>query len=257
MVTADVASIRRFAGIALVTGLSCAALAAVIALLTGSFSDGDVRVILTSMGFAVASATGSAGAAARLRPSNGLWLLGTLTFLASVIAFALLLAGLWTDMDRWGDESVWRAFGCVAVLGVAGSHACVMLGALRRSDTEAIRLLTLSSIGLSAFDTLAVILPLLELVDEVGETWARIFGATLVLLILTSLLPPILRRIQAPARQPSAGSDGTGPEDEFLATAVIRIADRIDVLNSDPGNRAPEIHAEVRRLRRLAEGFEI
>jgi hypothetical protein len=255
-VTAELASIRRFAGIALVTGLSCAAVAAVIALLTGSFGDRDTRVILTSIGFAIASATGSAGAAARLRPSNGLWLLGTSTLLASVVAFALLLAGLWTNIDSWGDETVWRAFGCIAVLGVAGSHACVMLGALRRSDTEAVRLLTLSSVGFSAFDTLAVILPLLELVDDVDETWARIFGASLVLLILTSVLPPILRRIQPAALQASAGAETTAPEDEFLATAVIRIADRIEILNSDPGNRAPEIHVEVRRLRKLAESFE-
>jgi hypothetical protein len=156
-VTADSASIRRFAGIALVAGLSCAAAAAVLALLTGSFDETDTRVILTSIGFAVASATGSAGAAARLRPSSALWLLGTLTLLASVIAFLLLLAGLWTNMDEWGDEGVWRAFGVVAVLGVAGSHACVMLGAMRRTDGEAIRLLTLSSVSLSAFDTIAVI----------------------------------------------------------------------------------------------------
>lgn len=255
--TADLASIRRFAGIALVAGLSCAAVAAVIALLTGSFSDGDARVILTSIGFAIASATASAGAAARLRPATGLWLLGTATLLASVVAFLLLLAGLWTNMDNWGDESVWRAFGCIAVLGTAGAHACVMLGALRRSDTDAIRLLTFSSVGLSAFDTLAVILPLLELVDDVDETWARIFGASLVLLILTSVLPSILRRIQLAAPQPAAGAERTAPEDEFFATAVIRIADRIEVLNSDPGNRAPEIHAEVRRLRKLAESFEI
>jgi hypothetical protein len=255
-VTADLASIRRFAGIALVTGLSCAAVAAVIALLTGSFSDGDARVILTSIGFAITSATGSAGAAARLRASTGLWLLGTATLLASVFGFLLLLAGLWTNMDNWGDETVWRAFGCIAVLGVAGAHSCVMLGALRSSDTEAVRLLTLSAVGLSAFDTLAVILPLLELVDDVDETWARIFGASLVLLILTSVLPSILRRIQPAALQPSAAAEGMAPEDEFLATAVIRIADRIELLNSDPGNRAPEIHAEVRRLRKLAESFE-
>ena len=254
--TADIASIRRFAGIALVTGLCCAAIAAVIALLTGSFSDGDARVILTSIGFAIASATASAGAAARLRPSTALWLLGTATLLASVVAFLLLLAGLWIDMDNWGDESVWRAFGCIAVLGAAGAHACVMLGALRRSDTETVRLLTFSSVAVSAFDTLAIILPLLKLIDDVDETWARVFGATLVLLILTSVLPAILRRIQTVAPRPSAASESTAPGDEFLATTVIRIADRIELLNSDPGNRAPEIQAEVRRLRKLAEGFE-
>jgi hypothetical protein len=250
------ASIRRFAGWSLVLGLSVAAAAAVLALLTGSFDDTDTRVILSSIGFAVASATGSSGAAARLRPSEGLQLLGTATLLASAAAFVLLLAGLWTSMDEWGEEGVWRTFGCVAVLGIAGSHACLMLGALRRRDTEVVRLLTLSSLGLAAFDTLAVVLPLAGLVDDIDEPWPRIFGAALVLLVLTSVLPPILRRMQ-PAARPAPSANGSASQSEdFLATAVIQIADKIDALNSDPGNRAPEIRAEVNRLRNLAQSYE-
>ena len=257
----NLASIRRFAGLALVTGLCFAAAAAVLALLTGSFDDTDVRVILTSIGFAIASATASSGAAARLRPSERLQLLGTATLVASIAAFVLLLAGLWTNMDDWGAEGVWRTFGCVAILGVAGSHACLMLGALRRADADLVRLLTLGAIGFAAFDALAVILPLAGLVDDIDEPWPRIFGAALVLLVLTSVLPPILRRMQPtampaePTRNGSANGDGAGG-DEFLAAAVIRIADKIDALNSDPGNRSPEIRAEVRRLRNLAQSFE-
>jgi hypothetical protein len=34
------------------------------------------------------------------------------------------------------------------------------------------------------------------------------------------------------------------------------MAEGFDVLNSDPGNRAPEIRAEVNRPRNLAQGFE-
>jgi hypothetical protein len=232
----------------------------VLALVTGSFDDTDTRVILTSIGFAIASATGSSGAAARLRPSEGLQLLGTATLVASIAAFVLLLAGLWTNMDDWGSEGLWRTFGCVAILGIAGSHACAMLGALRRGDPEVVRLLTLSAICLAAFDSLAVILPLAELVDDIDEPWPRIFGAVLVLLVLTTALPPILRRMQpaarpAPSANRSANGNG-GAGDQFLAAAVIRIADKIDVLNSDPGNRTPEIQAELKRLRNLAQSFE-
>jgi hypothetical protein len=250
----DAAPIRRFAGRALVAGLSVAAAAAVLALLTGSFSDTDVRVILTSIGFAVASATASSGAAARLRASDALHLLGTATLIASVAAFVLLLAGLWTDMDEWGDEDVWRAFACVAVLGVAGAHACVMLGARRRTDSEAVRLLTLAAVGFSAFDTTAVILPLLELVHDIDEPWPNIFGAALILLVLTSILPPILRKMQ-PTAAP-AGVNGADPGTAFLATAMIEIADRIELLNSDPGNRELEIRAQIDRLRDLAQTYE-
>lgn len=44
--------------------------------------------------------------------------------------------------------------------------------------------------------------------------------------------------------------------DEFLATAVIEIADRIEVLNGDPGNRTPEIRAQIQRLKTLAQSIE-
>jgi hypothetical protein len=252
----NLASIRRFAGLALVTGLCFAAVAAVLALLTGSFDDTDARVILTSIGFAIASATASSGAAARLRPSEGMQLLGTATLVASIAAFVLLLAGLWTNMDDWGSEGVWRTFGCVAILGVAGSHACLMLGAIRRADADLVRLLTLSAVGFAAFDALAVILPLAGLVDDIDEPWPRIFGAALVLLVLTSVLPPILRRMRPAARPAPSANGSTVAADDFLASAVVQIADKIDALNSDPANRGPEIRAEVNRLRTLAQSFE-
>ncbi len=133
-----------------------------------------------------------------------------------------------------------------------------MLGALRRADVPVVRVLTLSSIGFAAFDSLAVILPLAGLVDDIDEPWPRIFGAALVLLVLTSVLPPIMRRMQ-PAARPLENGNGNGnaaAADDFLASAVIRIADKIDALNSDPGNRTPEIQAEVNRLRNLARSFE-
>ena len=104
--------------------------------------------------------------------------------------------------------------------------------------------LTLASLGFSAFDTTAVLLPLLELVADVEEPWPNIFGAGLVLLMLTSILPPILRKLQPAA--PTV----------FLAGAVLEIADRIELLNSDPGNREPEIRAQLTRLRDLAQGYE-
>ena len=229
---------------ALVSGLCFAAAAAVLALLTGSFDETDTRVILTSIGFAIASATASSGAAARLRPSARTQLLGTATLVASIASFVLLLAGLWTSMDDWGADGVWRTFGCVSILAIAGSHACLMLGALRPGDAPVVRLLTISAVGFAAFDGLAVILPLAGLVDGIDEPWPRLFGAVLVLLVLTSVLPPIMRRMKPAAKLAPT------------ASAVIQIADKIEALNGDPGNRSPEIQTEVDRLRNLVQSFE-
>jgi hypothetical protein len=37
---------------------------------------------------------------------------------------------------------------------------------------------------------------------------------------------------------------------------VIQSVDRLELLNADPGNRSPEIGAELSRLRSLAQGLE-
>ena len=37
---------------------------------------------------------------------------------------------------------------------------------------------------------------------------------------------------------------------------MIQIADKIEALNGDPGNRSPEIQTEVDRLRNLVQSFE-
>ncbi len=242
----DASTIRRFAARALAGGLSLAALVAVIALLVGDLSDTDGKVILSSIGFALCSATGSSGAAARLR---GLELLGTVTLVSSVAAFGLLIAGLWSG--DWGSEGIWRSFGCAGVIGLAGSHACVMLGARRRGDTEAVRRVTTAALWLGAIDAFGAILAISGLVSDVDEAWGRIFGAALVLLVLASVLPPILRRTQPAA--PAAAQNGAGGS---FAAQVVVIADRIAELNSDPGMRAPEIRAEIERLRRLAQSHE-
>jgi hypothetical protein len=261
-VTAEAATIRRFAGWALVGGLSLAAATAVIALLAGSFDETELRVVLTSIGFAVFSSTGSAGAALRVRADGNLRALGTATLALSVAAFLLLLAGLWTNMDDWGNEGVWRAFGCSAVLGFAGAHASLVLGARRRSDSPAVHALTSLSIVLGALDAFGAILPISGVAEDMDEGWARLFAAGLVMLLLTSVLPPILRRIQPaapgePARTVERSAAPAGDQAlSFLAAEVVSTADRIEELNRGPGPRAPEIRVEVERLRNLARAFE-
>jgi hypothetical protein len=244
------ASLKRAAGWALVAGLTVAALTAVGALLAGDLDDTSLRVILTSIGFAVASSTAATGAAQRYRRSAGLAALGTATAILAGLAFALLAAGLWTNRDDWGSEGIWRAFGCSGLLAIAGAHACLVLGARRRTDSEAVTALAFASLALAALDTLGGLLPISGLMDEVDDTAAKLLAATLVLLVLTSLLQPILRRLQ-PA---SAGPRETSLE--HFAAEVEAAAGRIEELNRGPGSRAPEIRREAERLRRLARSFQ-
>ena len=234
--------VRRVAGWALVGGLSVAALTAVGALLAGNFGDTEWRVVFSSLGFAVASAVAASGAGQRLRASGPLRYIGTAT---------AVLAGLWTD--DWGTEGIWRSFGCAAVLAIAGSHACVVLGARRRSDSDLVRLLVISSIVLAAIDTIGGLLPIVGLIEEVDEVGAKFFGVTLVLLLLTSLLPPLIRRLE-PSREAPAGPRHDAID--LLTEEVATIADRIEELARGPALRTPEIRREAERLRNLARSFQ-
>ena len=243
--------VRRAAGWAMVGGLSIAALTAIAALLAGDFDDTELRVIFSSLGFAFASAVAASGASQRMRATGRLRDLGTATVGLAGIAFLLLLAGLW--LDDWGTEGIWRAFGCAAVLAVAGSHACVVLGARRRSDSEAVNVLVVAALALAAVDTFGGLLPIAGVVDDVGEGGAKFFGATLVLLLLTTLLQPLMRRLQ-PA--PGAASGARQAAVDLLADEVATIADRIEELARGPALRTPEIRREAERLRNIARSFQ-
>jgi MFS family permease len=239
----DRAGIRRALGWALVAALTVAALSALTALASGDFDDTEWRVLGTSFGFAFLSATAAAGASARLRPSESLRLIGAATAVGSALTFALLVGGLWTDLL---DDALWRAFGCLAILTVAGSHACLVLGARRPGDGEAIRLLVTVSLVAASVDALFGILPVSGLAeDEVEEGYAELLAALVVVLVFTTLMPPLLRRLQRSGTAPVRSEDG-------FAGEVLAIADRIEELGRGPGLHTPEIRREVDRLRRLA-----
>ena len=239
------ARIRQWLGWALVGALTVAALTAIGALLGGSFGETEGRVLGTSLGFALFSATGASGASARLRAPGALELIGMATAAASVAAFVFLVGAVWLDD---GAEGLWRAFGCGGILAVAGSHACLVLGARRSDDSETVGALVAVSLLAAGIDATAGIVAVSGLADDVGDGTAQLIAISLVVLVLTTVLPPILRRL---APSPAAGAQApSGPAGEMLA-----IADRIDELGRDPGLRTPQIRRETERLRRLAREF--
>jgi hypothetical protein len=151
---------------------------------------------------------------------------------------------------------VWRAFGCAGLVAVAGSHACVVLGAQRRSDGEAVKLLVFASIALAALDTGGGIVPISGLNDDVGEGAAKLLAVSLVLLLLTTLLPPIIRRLEPSPPAPMRAADTRDDALILLSREVHTIADRIDELSRGPALRGPEIRHEAQRLRNLARSFQ-
>jgi peptidoglycan/LPS O-acetylase OafA/YrhL len=248
-----ITGIRRAVGWALVGGLTLAAVAASVAIVDGSFDDGDWKVIGTSLGVSTYSALGAAGASLRLRASESKRLLGSITILLAGLAYVLLLAWVWPEPDE--SETVIRAWGAVSLASLAASHACLVIGARRASDSDAVRLLTTTSIVLGVVDATAGILPTVDLIEDVDEGVVELIAVLVIALVLTTVLPPIMRRVGGGQRAPVAVDGGAASRADELARDVLAAVDRIEAMNSGNTGRGPEIRRECERLRELARQY--
>ena len=260
------AAVKRTLSWALVGALCVAAITAIGAILTGDFDETDARVIGTSLGFAVFSATGASGATLRARESENLRTLGLATMALSAVAFFLLVCAVWSD----GAEDVWRWFGSVALAALACSHVSLVSGALRDTDSPSIRLLSVTSMTLGLADAFFGILAVSGAVEDVEDGFGQVMAVLVILLLLTTALPPILRRLQrtaltrvARAPRPPATSPTPEPSTSSqelpvplpLATEVLATADRIQALNGREGSQSAEITRECERLKELARTY--
>jgi hypothetical protein len=117
-----------------------------------------------------------------------------------------------------------------------------VLRALQPADRPAVRWLTGVSIVTLGVDTSVGVLAVLGVLEDFNEGLVRGLAALVVVTLVSSALPPVLRRVQrsaAPAASPSAPRS--------LAEEVSEAVDRLDGMELPPPARA-----EVARLRRLA-----
>jgi hypothetical protein len=202
-----VASIVPLLGWGVVLGIVGASGWAAVELLSGSVDETDGRVLLTSLGFAATSTTGASGLAAILRPSPALRVLGVVTVACSIAALALLAAMIWHDDFPFEiRETLWRACGCASVLAIAGAHASLMLRGRRPTDSALVDVVTFSSLVFGAIDAAGAFSWLAELADEISDPWGRRLAVVLVLLIATTILAPLLRRLQPASVHPFTGT---------------------------------------------------
>lgn len=233
--------LRRLVTRALVAGLCVSGAVAVIALLSGSFDEIHWRVVGTSLGFSVFTCTAAAGAGLRTRSHEGLRTLGSATVAASAAALVTLVGGLWLDDVDW----LWRAFGVAGLAALWTSHASLMLGALRPTDSPAVRALSQVSAFTLGIETLVGVAAVLELIADVGEVAPRLLAALIVVTVVSTVLAPLLRRMQSTTTpSPAAAAVGRG---SGFAAEVAQSAQRLSMMDLPAPARA-----EVDHLRRLA-----
>jgi hypothetical protein len=247
-VVRTVNSPRRLAGWALVAGLCLAALVAVFALLSG-FDDTDWRIIGSSLGFSLFSAIGAAGESLR-RAGAGVWVtVGGATAVLAAAAFLFLLGAIWIDDNA---DWLWQAWGCCGLASLAGSHASIVMRGARPDDGRLIRTLIWISIVTAAIDTTAGLLAITAVFDDIDEGVVEGLAVIGVAMLLSTVLPPILRRLRAePGSQahPAFGAFARPAlhEKQRLTAELEAIAQRLEELDS-----SPEVLTEAANLRRLA-----
>ena len=241
----DVADLRRVAGRALVAGLCVSAAVAIIALLTDEWSDLSWKVVGTSLGFSVFTCTAAAGAALRLRADAWARTLGASTIGSSAAALVLLVGALWVEQVDW----IWRAWGVAALAALWTSHASLMLRALRSDDSTTVRRLTSVSVVTLGIDTSIGMLAVVGAFEDIdSDPVERGVSALLVITLLSTALPPILRRLRpGPGTTPATAAFGTPRRAGGFAGEVAEIVERLEAMDLPPRARA-----EVDRLRQLA-----
>jgi hypothetical protein len=156
----------------------------------------------------------------------------------SAASFLLLLAGLWIEDS---SDGLWRWTGSLAVLTLMLSHASLVSGGLRSTDSQAVRLLATAAIGFAVIDAFSGILAISGAVDDIDEGWGRLMAVFVILVLLTTALTPIVRRFQrSPAgRQTRAVDRQRTSRRPSLAAEMMATADRIEAINADPGTVRP------------------
>jgi len=188
-------SIRRAAQM-LAAALCLAGAVAVWALITGSFDETSVKVLLSGLAAAVCTVAGLAGATA-LRGGCATRRVGQATIAVSELALALIVALIWIPHAIGGAVAL-RALGVTTVLMLAGAHASLLLGRARGCETDTVRRLRQAAVACATGAALlsSGIFALAE--GTVDPALWRVLGVLVVLALLATLLIPLARRIAQP-----------------------------------------------------------
>jgi hypothetical protein len=187
------ASVIRHGVLMLAAGLCLAAAVAIWALLTGSFDDTSVRVLLSGLAAALCTLGGLAGATT-LRLNIPERRVGEVTIGLSQLTLLLALALIWIP-DATDGDTLARALGATSVLMLAGAHASLLLARFRHRDTRTVRVLTQAAIVCATSAALLVSGLFVASEGQVAPAVWRLLGVLVVLALLNTFLVPLARRI--------------------------------------------------------------
>lgn len=176
---------KRIALWFLICSVAISAILGIIIVLAGTFSDLQIRIILTTLTISAASICALA--------SGALWEKRRERFLSSAgailaaLAAVLVITGIWTEAE---NNEFWKFAASVSLLAVATAHACLL--ALARL---APRFVWARIAGSVAVYFLAALFIYIIYFTPKGDTGIRIIGAMSIIVAALTILTPIFHRL--------------------------------------------------------------
>jgi hypothetical protein len=179
------------------------AVTGIAVLLAGDFGDFEGRVLLTTLSVTAGSVLLLACiAAAETRVVDPLGYVGAAFVL---VAFGLLVAGIWTEFDFEGagnqSETFWRSTATAVTISVCLSYVCLIsLRRLSRRFTYVRMAAYFFAAGVALEILLAIWSEELGLSNEnLEEAFWRLLGVSTILLAAATIIVPLLPRTPARA----------------------------------------------------------
>ena len=169
----------------LIVSVALSAVMGIIAILSGTFGNFQVRIIFTTLTISAASICALASGALwesrrqRLLPGAGVVL--------AVLGAALLIIGIWADPR---SEHYWKFTGSTNILAIATAHTCLLsLAKLAR------RFVWARWVAFTANFFLAFLLIYAIYVDPKGDFGVRLIGVTSIIVAAMTIMTPIFHRL--------------------------------------------------------------
>jgi hypothetical protein len=169
----------------LIASVGASAVLGIVIVLAGSFSELQIRVILTTLTISAASICALAcGALWESRRKMLLPLPGVI--LASATA-VLVIIGIWAKVD---SEGFWRFTVSLGLLAAATTHACLLALAKLAPRYKWTRVCAFAAIY-----ALAGLFIYIIYFTPKGDTGVRIIGATSIIVAALTILTPLFHRL--------------------------------------------------------------
>ncbi|MCU1442289.1 MAG: putative hydrolase or acyltransferase of alpha/beta superfamily [Cryobacterium sp.] len=194
---------RRVAVIAIIVSLSLAALVGIFALLFGTFTEVQGRIMLTTLLIGVVSVLALCDLAGLDRAFRWLSFVGLAAAAVTLVAGLLLI---WMDWNTGGDtEILWKTLGIAGTAAVSAAHASLLLLLGRRTNPV---------VRIGLWVTLALIVVVFGLIaaliltdgDVGSEGYARLLGTVAILDVLGTIIVPVVALFLRDGRAVSPGS---------------------------------------------------